>query len=56
MSDETTKKELQSVDTNTMPWGELYIEQLKVGIPVKELILADGIRELSARMALRYNR
>jgi len=38
MSDETTKKELQSVDTNTIPWGELYIEQLKVGIPVKELI------------------
>ncbi len=40
MSDEATKKELelQSVDTNTMPWGELYIEQLKVGIPVKELI------------------
>jgi len=34
MSDETTKKELQSVDTNTMPWGELYIEQLKTGIPV----------------------
>jgi quercetin dioxygenase-like cupin family protein len=40
MSDEATKKELelQSVDTTTMPWGELYIEQLKVGIPVKELI------------------
>ena len=38
MSDETPKKELQSVDTNSMPWGELYIDQLKVGIPVKELI------------------
>src|SRR5262245_5066023 len=38
MSDEATKKklELQSVDTNTMPWGELYIEQLKTAIPVKE--------------------
>ena len=40
MSDEATKKELelQSVNTNTMPWGELYIEQLKSGIPVKQLI------------------
>ena len=38
MSDEAPKKELQSVDTNTMPWGELYIEQLKIGIPVKQLI------------------
>jgi len=38
MSDETTKKELQSVDTNTMPWGENYIEQLQAGIPVKQLI------------------
>ena len=39
MSDVAPKKELQSVDTNTMPWGELYIEQLKSSIPVKQLIL-----------------
>ncbi len=38
MPDQATKKELQSFDSNTMPWGELYIEQLKVGIPVKAFI------------------
>jgi quercetin dioxygenase-like cupin family protein len=38
MSDETTKKELHSVDTNTMPWGENYIEQIQASIPVKQLI------------------
>jgi hypothetical protein len=38
MTDEATNKKLQSSDSNTMPWGELYIEQLKVGIPVKEFI------------------
>lgn len=27
-----------SLDTNAMPWGELFIEQLNVGIPVKELV------------------
>jgi hypothetical protein len=31
MSDVTTKKELYSVDTNTMPWKEFYVEQLKAG-------------------------
>ena len=39
MSDETTKKELYSVDTNTMPWKEFYVEQLKAGFPIKELFL-----------------
>jgi anti-sigma factor ChrR (cupin superfamily) len=30
--------ELQSFDSNAMPWGELYVDQLKVGIPVKEFV------------------
>jgi quercetin dioxygenase-like cupin family protein len=38
MSDEITKQELHSVDTNTMPWGENYIEQIQASIPVKALI------------------
>jgi anti-sigma factor ChrR (cupin superfamily) len=37
MNDETTKQEPYSVDTNTMPWTEFYIEQLKAGIPMKPL-------------------
>ena len=37
MSDETIKKELHSVDTNTMPWTEFYVEQLKAGFPIKGL-------------------
>ena len=39
MSEEITKKELYSVDTNTMPWKEFYVEQLKAGFPIKELFL-----------------
>ena len=35
---EAATKELQSFDSNAMPWGELYVEQLKMGIPVKEFI------------------
>jgi quercetin dioxygenase-like cupin family protein len=38
MTGEAAIGELQSFDSNTMPWGELYIEQLKVGIPIKEFI------------------
>ena len=30
--------ELVSHDSNTMPWGQLHIDQLDVDIPVKELI------------------
>jgi hypothetical protein len=40
MSDETSKKELQSVDTNTMPWGELYNEQLNRGIHASPKLVA----------------
>jgi quercetin dioxygenase-like cupin family protein len=38
MTEATENKALESFDSNTMPWGELYIEQLKVGIPVKAFI------------------
>jgi quercetin dioxygenase-like cupin family protein len=38
MTDQAAGGELQSFDSNTMPWGELYIEQLKVGIPVKPFV------------------
>ena len=38
MSDVTAQKELYSVDTNTMPWTEFYIEQLKAGFPMKGLL------------------
>jgi quercetin dioxygenase-like cupin family protein len=37
MSDETTKKEPYSVDTNTMPWETMYIEELKAGFPFQAL-------------------
>ena len=37
MNDEMTKEELYSVDTNTMPWTEFYVEELKGGFPVKPL-------------------
>ena len=30
--------ELQALDSNSMPWGELYIDQLQVGIPVKAFV------------------
>lgn len=39
MSDEVTKPAPFSVDTNTMPWEEHYIEQLKTGFPTKGLML-----------------
>ena len=42
MSDVTTKKELYSVDTNTMPWKEFYVEQLKAGFPIKEPLFKPG--------------
>ena len=31
MPDETADDQLQSFDSNAMPWGELYIDQLKLG-------------------------
>jgi len=31
LTDEASPDELQSFDSNAMPWGELYIDQLKLG-------------------------
>ena len=31
MTEETATGQLQSFDSNAMPWGELYIDQLKLG-------------------------
>jgi quercetin dioxygenase-like cupin family protein len=36
--DEQVSGQLQSFDSNTMPWGELYIDQLKVGVPLKAFV------------------
>ena len=53
MSDAPTKKEVYSVDTNTMPWKEFYVEQLKAGFPIKELFLdpdtAMGVAKITYR-------
>ena len=38
MADEAANDQLQSFDSNAMPWGELYIEQLKLGVPLKAFI------------------
>ena len=38
MPDETADDQLQSFDSNAMPWGELYIDQLKLGVPLKAFI------------------
>jgi quercetin dioxygenase-like cupin family protein len=46
-------KELQSFDSNTMPWGELYIEQLKLGVPLKAFI-EDPDTGMSVQM-IRYD-
>jgi quercetin dioxygenase-like cupin family protein len=38
MSDGSMNGDLQSFDSNNMPWEEVYVEQLKVSISVKEFI------------------
>ena len=38
MSEEAKNSDLQSFDSNDMPWEESYVEQLKMSIPVKEFI------------------
>jgi hypothetical protein len=38
MTDEPASQELQSFDSNDMPWGELYIDQLQLGVPLKAFI------------------
>jgi hypothetical protein len=38
MADEAANNELRSFDANAMPWGELYIDQLKLGVPLKAFI------------------
>lgn len=38
MTDAAGSGELQALDSNSMPWGELYIDQLQVGIPVKAFV------------------
>lgn len=53
MTDQATSKEIQSFDANTMDWGELYVEQLKVGIPIKEFI-SDPDTGMSAQL-IRYD-
>ena len=49
MSDETQP---YSVDNNTMPWTEFYVEELKAGIPMKP-IFADPDTGMSVAK-LRY--
>jgi quercetin dioxygenase-like cupin family protein len=38
MTDEAAHDQPQSFDSNAMPWGELYIDQLNLGIPLKAFI------------------
>jgi quercetin dioxygenase-like cupin family protein len=38
VSEEAKNNDLQSFDSNDMPWEESYVEQLKMSIPVKEFI------------------
>jgi quercetin dioxygenase-like cupin family protein len=52
MADERVSEQLQSFDSNTMPWGELYIDQLKVGVPQKAFI-SDPDTGMSVQM-IRY--
>jgi quercetin dioxygenase-like cupin family protein len=44
--------QLQSFDANAMPWGELYIDQLKVGVPLKAFV-SDPDTGMSVQM-IRY--
>jgi hypothetical protein len=38
MTDKAANDQLQSFDSKAMPWGELYIDQLKLGVPLKAFI------------------
>jgi hypothetical protein len=39
MTDEAAAgDQLRSFDSNAMPWGELNIDQLKLGVPLKAFI------------------
>ena len=42
MTDKAANDQLQSSDSNAMPWGELYIDQLKLGVPLKAAGLSGG--------------
>jgi quercetin dioxygenase-like cupin family protein len=53
MSDETVSKEIQSFDSNSMPWGELFIDALKVGVPLKAFV-SDPDTGMSVQM-IRYD-
>ncbi len=52
MTDEAANHQLQSFDSNAMPWGELYIDQLKLGVPLKAFI-SDPDTGMSVQM-IRY--
>ena len=54
MTDEAANDQLrlQSFDANAMPWGELYIDQLKVGVPLKAFV-SDPDTGMSVQM-IRY--
>ena len=53
MTDEAANDQLQSFDANAMPWGELYIEQLQLGVPLKAFI-SDPDTGMSVQM-IRYD-
>jgi len=52
MTDGAPNDQLQSFDSNAMPWGELYIEQLKLGVPLKAFV-SDPDTGMSVQM-IRY--
>jgi len=52
MADEAANDQLQSFDSNAMPSGELYIEQLKLGVPLKAFV-SDPDTGMSVQM-IRY--
>lgn len=52
MTDEAANDQLQSFDSNAMPWGELYIDQLKLGVPLKAFV-SDPDTGMSVQM-IRY--
>lgn len=53
MDEDASGLQLTVVDSTTMPWGELYIEQLKVGVPLKAFI-SDPDTGMSVQM-IRYD-
>jgi hypothetical protein len=52
VTDGVPNDQLQSFDSNAMPWGELYIEQLKLGVPLKAFV-SDPDTGMSVQM-IRY--